>query len=300
MQKLLQDYVRYLRIERNIAPLTVRNYTTDIRDFLDFLKAKRVTTLAQVDRAVLRRYLGALQEQGVARTSISRKLSALRSFYRYLFRENQVGSQPLQTLSAPRLEQRLPSFLSQEDVLQLIEAADLSTPLGLRDRALLELLYAAGFRVSEIVSLDLGSVNFGSREIRVWGKGSKQRIALMGQPAARAVRDYLDRGRPKLTGHGKEQALFLNCYGKRISQRLVQRMIISYARRAGLAGRVHPHMMRHTFATHLLDGGADLRAVQELLGHANLTSTQVYTHVTQRQMRRTYLAAHPRSSKEGE
>jgi integrase/recombinase XerC len=213
-----------------------------------------------------------------------------------LARENLVDAEPLSTLSSPKLEKRLPTFLTHEEMAWLIEAPDTSTPQGLRDRAILELLYAAGVRVSEIVALDLKDIDLGSRQIRVWGKGSKERMVLMGRPAAEALKLYLDLGRIRLEGKAYTQAVFLNRFGERIVVRRIQHIIKKYARQAGLEMRVFPHIMRHTFATHLLDGGADLRVVQDLLGHARLSSTQIYTHVTQSQIRRNYLAAHPRSS----
>jgi integrase/recombinase XerC len=178
-------------------------------------------------------------------------------------------------------------------VERLLNAPDLSTPKGQRDRALLELLYASGLRVSELVRLDLGEINLDTGEIRVWGKGSKERMVLMGKPASEAVRNYLEQGRPKLLGEKKTNALFLNRYGQRLPERRVQKMLEDYAKKAGIEKRVHPHILRHTFATHLLDGGADLRVVQELLGHAQLSSTQIYTHVTKGQARKVYLSAHP-------
>lgn len=296
MEELLKRYVRHLELERSISPLTVRNYTGDIQGFLDFLGNNGVDSLDKVSRSTMRLYLGWLHEQGIARASISRKLSALRSFYRYLARENLVDAEPLSTLSSPKLEKRLPTFLTHEEMARLIEAPDTSTPQGLRDRAILELLYAAGVRVSEIVALDLKDIDLGSRQIRVWGKGSKERMVLMGRPAAEALKLYLDLGRIKLEGKAYTQAVFLNRFGERIVVRRIQHIIKKYARQAGLEMRVFPHIMRHTFATHLLNGGADLRVVQDLLGHARLSSTQIYTHVTQSQIRRNYLAAHPRSS----
>ncbi|MBE0415492.1 MAG: tyrosine recombinase XerC [Dehalococcoidia bacterium] len=297
-ERLLYNYVRYLEVERHASPYTVRNYTHDLRHFLGFLNAEKVATLDEVDRHVLRRYVAHLQEEGFEKASVARKLSALRSFYRYLMRENIISSNPLLTVSSPKLEKRLPSFLSNEEVNRLLETPDTSTPYGQRDRAILELLYASGLRVSEIVGLDLGNVNLEAREIRVWGKGSKERMVLMGKPAASALDLYLREGRRQLLGKTKNETLFLNRYGKRLSKRSLQKTISRYALKAGLDKRVFPHMMRHSFATHLLDGGADLRVVQELLGHANLTSTQIYTHVTQSQARKVYLAAHPRARKE--
>ncbi|MEE9490875.1 MAG: site-specific integrase, partial [Dehalococcoidia bacterium] len=207
MEELLRRYVKHLELERSISPLTVRNYTGDIQGFLDFLGNNGVDSLDKVNRSTMRLYLGWLHEKGIARASISRKLSALRSFYRYLARENLVDAEPLLTLSSPKLEKRLPTFLTHEEVARLIEAPDASTPQGLRDRAILELLYAAGLRVSEIVALDLKDIDLGSRQIVVWGKGSKERMVLMGRPAAEALKLYLDLGRIKLEGKAYTQAL---------------------------------------------------------------------------------------------
>ncbi len=297
-EELLHSYISYLELERNVSPYTVRNYTRDIREFLEFLQTESVESLERVDRSVLRQYLAKLQWRGIVKASISRKLSAIRSFYRYLIREEIISSDPLKAAPSPKLEKRLPSFLSTEEVIRLIHAPDTSTPAGQRDRAILELLYASGLRVSEIVGLDLDQVNLATREIHVWGKGSKERVGLIGEPAARALSLYLDDGRTKLMGKRRTNALFLNRYGQRIAKRRVQHILEKYSKEAGLDKRVFPHMLRHTFATHLLDGGADLRVVQELLGHASLSSTQVYTHVTQSRARKVYLAAHPRAEKE--
>ena len=295
MEELLQRYVSYLELERSISPYTVRNYTADVQGFLDFLTEKGIDTPEKADRSILRLYLGRLNEQGIARASVSRKTSALRSFYRYLLRERLIQSDPLATLSAPKTEKRLPTFLTHGETAKLIDAPDTSTPQGLRDRAILELLYASGLRVSEIVSLDLKDIDLVSRQIRVWGKGAKERIVLIGVPAAEALVLYLDLGRIKLEGKLDTKAVFLNRFGGRIAERRIQHIVKKYARQAGLDLKVFPHIMRHTFATHMLDGGADLRVVQDLLGHAKLSSTQVYTHVTRSQIRRKYLAAHPRS-----
>jgi len=209
-----------------------------------------------------------------------------------------MSTSPLATTSSPKLDRRLPSFLTLEEVERLLNAPDTSTPQGQRDRALLELLYASGLRVSELANLTLGQINLDTNEIRVWGKGSKERVVLIGEPAAEALRNYLEQNRPKLQGEKRSDALFLNRYGQRLVERRVQRILQQYANIAGLKKRVHPHMLRHTFATHLLDGGADLRVVQELLGHARLSSTQIYTHVTKSQARKVYLSAHPMAKKE--
>ena len=204
-----------------------------------------------------------------------------------------MSTSPVATTSSPKLDKRLPTFLTLEEIERLLKAPDLSTPQGQRDRALLELLYASGPRVSELVQLNLGQVNLDTREIRVWGKGAKERVVLMGKPAAEAITTYLSQGRPKLLGKKRNSALFLNRYGERLPARRIQRILEICARLAGIDKRVYPHLLRHTFATHLLDGGADLRVVQELLGHADLSSTQIYTHVTKSQAKKVYLSAHP-------
>jgi len=305
LERPFDRYIHYLQAERNVSPYTVRNYTTDllgsqrIKGFFVFLTERRVSSLSEVDRSLLRDYLAYLVEQGIVKASIARRLSAIRSFYRYLLREGTLETSPLEKASSPKLDKRLPSFLTVEEAKRLIEAPDLSTPQGQRDRALLELLYASGLRVSELAQLDLEQVNLDTLEIRVWGKGAKERMVLMGKPAAKALNTYLSQGRPKLLGEKRSSALFLNRYGGRLRERRVQRILGKYAKIAGIEKRVHPHMLRHTFATHLLDGGADLRVVQELLGHANLSSTQIYTHVTQSRAREVYLSAHPMAQREG-
>jgi len=301
MQGVFTKYINYLEVERNASAYTIRNYTTDLMGFFRFLSDKRISSLKEVDRQVLRDYLSHLMEQGFVKASIARKLSAIRSLYRYLLREEIISANPVATTSSPKLDKRLPSFLTIEEIERLLEAPDLSTPQGQRDRALIELLYASGLRVSELVNLNLEQVNLDTNEIRVWGKGSKERMVLMGKPAAEALRAYLQQGRPKLFGTRirMTNALFINRYGGRLTERRVQRILEKYAHIAGIGKRVHPHMLRHTFATHLLDGGADLRVVQELLGHANLSSTQIYTHVTRSQARKVYLSAHPMAQEKG-
>ncbi len=309
MQEVFNRYVNYLVAERNVSPYTVRNYTSDLvgnskrgtqKGFFQFLRLKNIESLDKADKWVLREYLAYLSNQGVAKASIARKLSAIRSFYRYLARENILDSNPMEHSVSPKLDKRLPEFLTIEEVVKLLQTPDLSTPQGLRDRALMELIYASGLRVSELVNLNIENINMESYEIRVWGKGSKERMVLMGEYAATSINNYLANGRPKLLvkkdGGG---ALFLNRDGNRLTERMVQIIIRKYARLAAIDKEVHPHMLRHTFATHMLDGGADLRVVQELLGHENLSTTQIYTHITQGQARKVYLAAHPMAKLEG-
>ena len=295
---VLTRYRNYLEVERNASRYTVRNYTADLRDFLAFLKEQGISSLEDVDRHTLRAYLSQLMSQQVAKTSIARRLSAIRSFYRYLEREEMITHNPVATTSSPKLDRRLPAFLTPEEMSRLLLAPDTSTPQGQRDRALLELLYASGLRISELTSLELEQLNLETKEIRVWGKGGKERIVLIGEPAARAITLYLNQGRPELLGTKKNHNLFLNQQGERLTQRGIQKLLPAYARKADIGKRVHPHMLRHTFATHLLDGGADLRVVQELLGHASLASTQIYTHISKGQAKKIYLKAHPMAQPE--
>ena len=301
MQEIFNRYINYLTAEKNASPYTVRNYTTDllgsknITGFFAFLAEKGITSLDKADRHVMRAYMGYLMEQGLVKASIARRLSAIRSFYRYLVREQILTANPVQETSSPKLDKRLPSFLTTDEITKLLAAPDITNPNGQRDRAFLELLYASGLRVSELAGLNLEQVDLDTREIRVMGKGSKERMVLMGEPAADALTDYLNDGRRKLKGDKKTSAVFLNYQGGRLTERSVQELLEGYATKADIGKKVHPHMLRHTFATHLLDGGADLRVVQELLGHASVATTQRYTHVTRSRLFDAYRQSHPRA-----
>lgn len=296
MQEVFNKYMDYLQVERNASPHTVKNYTRALMEFFDHLKGKGIASLRGVNKQTLRDYISGLIERGLAKSSIACRLSAIRSFYRYLIREEMIAVSPAATTVSPKLDKRLPSFLTVEEAKRLIESPDPATLQGLRDRALMEMLYASGLRVSELVNLDVDQVNLHTNEIRVWGKGAKERVVLIGVPAHQALTDYLEQGRPELLGKKRSNALFVNRYGGRLLARRVQKILDKYARNIGK--KVHPHMLRHTFATHLLDGGADLKVVQELLGHVDLSSTQIYTHVTQSRARKIYLSAHPLARKE--
>jgi integrase/recombinase XerC len=288
---LFDKYVAYLEAERNVSPYTRRNYTSDLLEFFGFVKDKGIVSLKDVNKLTLRSYLADLMEKGYAKSSIARKLSAVRSFFRYIMREEMISASPAATTVSPRLDKRLPEFLTVDDARRLVESPDLTRPQGQRDRALLELLYASGLRVSELVNMNIDQLNLATNEIRVWGKGAKERVVLIGAPAAQALNTYIRDGRRELLGDKKNNALFVSRYGGRLPARTVQKILTKYAR--NIAKKVHPHILRHTFATHLLDGGADLKVVQELLGHADLSSTQIYTHVTRGRARQIYLAAHP-------
>jgi integrase/recombinase XerC len=298
MQGVFGRYIAYLQAEKNASVYTVRNYTKDLQEFFQYASDQGLDTLRKVDKQTLRSYLAYLIQRGFAKSSIARKLSAIRSFYRFLMREELISVSPAATTVSPKLDKRLPNFLTVEEAKRLVESPDISKPQGQRDRALMELLYASGLRVSELVNINVDQMNLSTNEIRVWGKGDKERVVLIGGPAAKAIETYINHGRKELLAGKKNSALFVNRYGKRVLVRRVQKIISKYARNVGKS--VHPHTLRHTFATHLLDGGADLKVVQELLGHSDLSSTQIYTHVTQSRARKIYLSAHPMAQGESQ
>jgi site-specific recombinase XerD len=315
---LLKKYILHLQGECGVSERTVKLYIKDLfgtydletgfirsaeYTFFTFLSIRNVASHSQINREVIRDYLGWLYNHGIAKSSINRRLSALRSFYRFLLVEERIETSPLPVRSRQRnsygsklalkIDKKLPVFLTQPEMEKILNTPDLDQPAGRRDRALMELLYASGLRVSELWSLDLGSINLDNREARVIGKGAKERVVLMGMPAASALESYIRQARPRLLARRREKALFLNNHGKRLTVRGIQKILKYYAQANGLEKNVHPHVFRHTFATHMLDGGADLRVVQELLGHADLSSTQIYTHVTKQQARKVYLTTHP-------
>ncbi len=279
----------YLEIERNLSPHSIRAYRQDLDMFHAFLADQ---PLEEVDYRTLRRFLGFLKQQGYERSTIARRMAALRTYFRFLARERLVKGNPAVGLQSPKQARKLPHFLDWEELQRLL-ATPGESALGLRDRALLELLYATGMRVSEIAELSIRQLNWEEAEIRVVGKGTKERMVLMSESAMRHVRRYLDTARPLLKPVDTDR-LFLNRQGKPLSSRSIDRMLKQHARNAGITKPVSPHTMRHTFATHLLEGGADLRVVQELLGHSSLSTTQIYTHVSQDRLRQVYQQAHPR------
>lgn len=302
MQTIVGRYADYLRAGKNASSNTVRTYLRALlgnrvrgreKGFLQFLFARNISSLEAVNRQTLRDYIGWLMEAGVARTTIANKMSAIRSFYRYLHREGVIRENPLEIVTSPKLDRRLPLILTTAEIARLLEAPDPVKPAGQRDRAILEVLYASGLRVSEIVRLNMTQVDFPAREIRVVGKGNKERIVLIGEPAAKALAAYIEDGRVRLLGDKKSEAVFINRFGHRLIERRVQKIVDQHALAAGITRKIHPHILRHTFATHMLDGGADLRVVQELLGHASLSTTQIYTQVSKSQAKKIYNAAHP-------
>jgi len=302
--RLVGAFCQRLADERHVSPHTLRAYRADLSEFAGFLAQENVA-LAEVSHHRLRQFLARLRERGLSRATLSRKLASLRSFYRFLVREGQIRSNPVAALRGPRRERRLPAVLSTDEVRRLLESASGTQPTDLRDRAILELLYSTGMRRSEMVALNVRDVDLASGVVRVMGKRQKERLCPVGSYAIKALRDYLDaRGITPAAAAGCDEPLFLNHsnnrahqpHEDRLSDRSVARILKKRIAAAGLSRRATPHTLRHSFATHLLDAGADLRAVQELLGHASLASTQVYTHVSVERLREIYLRAHPLSA----
>jgi len=310
MSSYLDQFMDYLRVEKGVSSHTLSAYFRDITQFITYLRQEKGLMpvggrsytgwqdkfLSKITHLHLRAYLAYLKEREYTPASINRKLASLRSFFRYLCRKKGLKVNPVLALSSPKLGKSLPVFLDKIEVNELLSLPDIKKPAGLRDWAILELFYASGMRVSELVGLNLLDIDLGSDEIRVFGKGKKERIVLTGSKAKQAMKRYLQEGRPQFIGQiVDEKALFVNRFGGRLTVRSVQRMVKKYIRIMGERRKVSPHTLRHTFATHLLEGGADLRSVQELLGHASLSTTQIYTHVTEERLKLVYDQAHPRA-----
>jgi tyrosine recombinase XerC len=289
---LIAAYLESLQVERNASPRTVEAYSSDLAQFSDWLERQSYDIAALTYRN-LRGFLGELDRARYSRRTIARKLSAVRSFFVFLVERGVVAGSPADVVATPKLPTRLPVIASAETIAALIEAPDASTPGGLRDRAILELLYAGGLRVSELTGLDVGDVDFAQGQVRVLGKGSKERIIPIHRIACQRISEYVSSGRPKLNKQD-ESALFLNRLGGRLSADGVRRLMKRYLQITGSAQALSPHALRHSFATHMLEAGADLRSVQELLGHVALSTTQIYTHLSTQRLQDVHKNAHPR------
>ncbi len=304
---LLNSFLDHLRYERNVSAHTLRNYESDVQQFLEYLnppterangKRRAEPNIKQIDHITIREWLATLHSDH-KKSSIARKLAALRTFFQFLVREGVVEANPAKLVATPRKEKKLPVHLSVEDAVRFIETPDADTDFGKRDRSILELLYATGVRVSELVQLDLHDIDFNNKLLRVFGKRRKERIVPFGDPAAKALREYLS-VREKFLMNAPvtkrdAQPLILNYQGTRMTTRSVGRLVEKYIRMCAGIHDISPHALRHSFATHLLDSGADLRDIQALLGHARLSTTQVYTHVSMEKLIEVYDKAHPKA-----
>jgi len=305
LHDLIEQFIEYLRNQKRYSLHTIRNYQIDLRQFSEFVALGEARSegensdpgIGMIDSQVIRTYLGSLYGR-FRRSTIARKLSAVRSFFLFLERKGLTKWNPAADIATPKLEKYMPTYLLVDEVFRLLERPEREKPLGLRDLAILEVLYSCGFRVSELEALTISSIDFDERLVRVIGKGDKERIVPIGRQALQAVRNYLEATQYLRRSNvyiSRDEPLFINFRGGALSGRSIGRIIKKYAIESGLTADVSPHSMRHTFATHLLDGGADLRAVQELLGHESLSTTQKYTHVSLDRLMEVYDKAHPRS-----
>jgi len=290
---LIRSFIDYLAVECGVAANTQRAYRSDLRKFADYLSRKgrspeRVTTTLVLGLMV------ELKDRGYSVATVSRMLAAIKMFYRFLALEGIVESNVMAVLDSPRMWRRLPAVLSPEEVDRLLSAPDATTPLGLRDKAILELLYATGMRVSEVAALDVDSIHYDYGYLRCMGKGSKERVVPVGRSALELTRRYAFEVRPQLLGGRPSPALFVSRTGRRLTRETMWRLVKKHARQAGIRKKVYPHALRHSFATHLLAGGADLRSVQEMLGHASIVTTQLYTHVDKDRLKEVHRRYHPR------
>lgn len=300
-ENLADEFLIYLKVSNHYSKHTLESYGLDLRQFIQFVQDEQVSEPEDVDHLLLRKYLTHLKQADLAKTSITRKIACLRSFFKYLCRQGYLQNNPVKQVASPRREKRLPEFMYPDEVNALLTMPDLSKNLEIRDQAILEILYSSGLRLQEIVNLKLEDLDLSRGYLRVFGKGSKERLAPLGGVAQRALQCYLMKVRPILLAKLPSDSVvqnnvFLNYRGTRLSGRSIQRMVLKYLKKLILLKRnISPHTFRHTFATHLLGNGADLRVVQELLGHADISTTQIYTHITKERIRSVYLKSHPRA-----
>lgn len=295
MDKLIDRFIHYLAVERGLSKNTLESYQRDLIGYTNFLKKGGVWDVNQTRRANVISYLAELQKNGRATSTISRNLASIRAFYGFLLRDGLIDGDPTANLESPKIEKRLPNVLSVKDVEALLDAPDLKESAGLRDKAMLELLYATGIRVSELVSLNIDDINLNMGFLKCYGKGAKERIIPLGSVALKFLQDYTSRSRKQLLRNQEETSLFLNHHGQRLTRQGFWKIIKKYAKQANIKKDITPHTLRHSFATHLLENGADLRSVQEMLGHADISTTQIYTHITKSRLKEVYAKTHPRA-----
>lgn len=293
-----KSFIEYLQVEKNASPYTIKYYQHDLDTFFSFMKREGICHINDVNHQIVRIFLTTLYEQKLGRRSVARKISSLRSFFRFLERENVVDSNPFIQVSLPKATKPIPNFLYMEELEKLFEVSDLTDPLGQRDQAILETLYATGMRVSECQSLQIQDIDFSIGTMHLKGKGRKERYVPFGRFAEMALETYIHEGRNILLDKAKlpSHHVFLNARGNPLTTRGIRLILHKMVEKTSLTIDVHPHKLRHTFATHMLNEGADLRTVQELLGHENLSATQIYTHVTKDHLRKVYMNSHPRAS----
>ena len=294
MLTMLEGYLNYLLIERGVAPNTLEAYGRDLQRYLAFIRQKGLSHFKEATPEIIVEYLVLIKNEGLSANSMNRALAALRGFYKYLLMEKLIEQTPLANIELAKVWMRLPDTISKEEMKIILAQPGDKTPAALRDTAMLELLYATGIRVSELINLTMNSINWQVGFLTVMGKGSKERIVPIGKTAYDCVREYVDKARPQLMQKKSTEVLFLNRFGGKFTRQGFWKLVIRYSSKAGLMKKVHPHTFRHSFASHLLEGGADLRTVQVMLGHADISTTQIYTHITRDRLKEIHQKYHPR------
>ncbi|MBR3628603.1 MAG: tyrosine recombinase XerC [Elusimicrobia bacterium] len=288
--KEIEKFIQYLIAERNYSENTARAYSIDMYEFADFVKKNKNIELIKCDKNIIREYLAGLYNKNLKKSSIIRKLAVLKSFYKFLVIASIIQVNPTISMATPKKDKRIPVFITEQEITKLFDLPD----INLRDRAMLELLYSSGVRIEELVSRNLKDINLFSGTLKVFGKGSKEREVPVGDKCLAAIKNYMDERRNNGLDCSINSPMFLNMYGKRITSRGARKVLHNWFIKAGIVKKVSPHTLRHTFATHLLDHGCDIRSVQQMLGHKNLSTTQIYTHVTLESLKKVYSSAHPR------
>lgn len=294
-KKALRDFINYITVEKRLSQNSIDSYRRDIIKYLNYLQDSEIKSLDNIKREVISNYLNSLRKKGYSSTTVARFVSSIRSFHKLLLREGYCSHNPASHIKTPSTKKILPKILSVEEVNILLNFKDLSKPLDFRNKSMLELMYASGVRVSELISLNVGDVDLEDGFLRCIGKGSKERIVPIGENSISSVKEYLKHGRLKLKPAFREYSLFLNFRGKRLTRQGFWKILRKRAKQVGLEKKVTPHVLRHSFATHLIENGAEIRAVQEMLGHSDISTTQVYTHLSQSYLRKIYDRLHPRA-----
>jgi len=295
MESLLKAFIEYISSERGLAKNTIDSYQRDLKNYISFLNSENIYNINNTTRTIIVSYLLYMQKQGKASSSISRACAAIKAFYHFLMNERLIQSDPTVNLDSPKMEHRLPRVLTVEDVINLLNQPDTRNCWGIRDKSMLELLYATGIRVSELIKIRVEDINTDVGFLRCFGKGSKERIVPIGSIALNYLKLYINTARSEILKGYESDILFLNHRGQALSRQGVWKILRKYAAKAGLSSKITPHTLRHSFATHLLENGADLRAVQEMLGHADISTTQIYTHITRKKIKEVYDRTFPRA-----
>ena len=295
MKDYLKEYLDALRVERNLSSMTCEAYKQDLNDYLKFIKSKKTKEIFEITQMHIREYIRELNKKGFASSSIARRFSSIRSYHKFLIAEKIMDQNPTLILSTPKSSKKLPSVLNEIEISKIIDSIDASTQFGLRDKAIIEMLYSCGLRVTELCELDLSNIFLDDDLIRVYGKGMKERLLPIGKRAKLYLNKYLIRVRPSFDRQNKSSVVFLSRNGKPLTRSMINKILNKWSDFSGINKSISPHVLRHSFATHLLEGGADLRFVQALLGHSDITTTQIYTHLDKEHLREVYKTHHPRS-----